>query len=166
MPYCSGARRPAVDLRGRLDVAGALIEQACTGVLAGNRRRPIPSLLLADSPIKGTSDFQRQRHDPHAAGGADLRPPLRRHTDPLWQLCWRAALPQPLLATGVEITSGGRHLEGKAVVPQVMGDLAVGSYKRPHLPSKWAAAGSSRNSRCTGHDSGACLTRPARRAGV
>jgi hypothetical protein len=75
---------------------------------------------------KSPSSFQRQRHNPHCAGGADLLPPLRRHPQPLWQLSWRATLPQELLSTGKGVPPGRRHLDRKAVVPQVVGDLAVG----------------------------------------
>ena len=38
----------------------------------------------------------------------------------------RQALSQQLLSTGVEIPPGGRRLDRKAVVPQVVGDLAIG----------------------------------------
>ena len=36
------------------------------------------------------------------------------------------SFPQQLLPAGVEVAPGGRHLDGKAVVPQVVGNLAVG----------------------------------------
>lgn len=36
------------------------------------------------------------------------------------------APPAELLATGVEIPTGRRHLDRKSVIPQVVGDLAVG----------------------------------------
>ena len=38
----------------------------------------------------------------------------------------RQTLPQQLLTTGVGVPPGGRHLDRKTMVPQVVGDLSVG----------------------------------------
>ena len=110
---------------------------------------------LQDNP----SGFQSQRHNPHAAGGTEHLPQLGRHPEPLCQLSWWAALTQHLLATDIEILPGRRNPERRDLVPQEVSGLTDGLTRSPHWPWKRAAAGRSRNSRCSGRDRGASVVR-------
>jgi hypothetical protein len=105
------------------------------------------------------SGFQSQGHYQQAAGGTEHLPQLGRHPERLCQLSWWAALTQHLLATDIEILPGRRNPERRDLVPQEESDLTDGLTRSPHWPWKRAAAGRSRNSRCSGRDRGVSVVR-------